>query len=320
LISFVIIGKNEGWKLRKCFQSIVDTINHNKITQYEIIYVDSNSSDDSIECAIDFKIIKIYKLTGETNAALGRNLGARESNGEVLFFIDGDMEILPEFFSEVYNEEKGLIYAFISGNYENHFYDFNGNFKNVELQYKDLTKDKFENVTGGLFLITKTLWVSVKGMKNSFKISEDIDLGLRIRRKGIPLLRKKEVAAKHHTISYLDPKRKWKDLINGNTLYAKSLLYREHILNKYIFSRIVRDDYSVIVLSFSLLMSLVFKSSLILIPYLLIILLKAIKISSKDLLKIAPLFFYYILRDIFTVIGFFIFFPKKNNQFKYEKL
>ena len=49
MISFIVIGRNEGWKLTKCFESIYDTINYNKLINYEIIYVDSASTDDSID-------------------------------------------------------------------------------------------------------------------------------------------------------------------------------------------------------------------------------------------------------------------------------
>jgi len=49
MIGFIIIGKNEGPKLVKCINSIKRTIDHNGIGEYEIIYVDSNSTDNSIE-------------------------------------------------------------------------------------------------------------------------------------------------------------------------------------------------------------------------------------------------------------------------------
>ena len=64
MISFIIIGKNEGAKLKKCFTSIVKTINENNIDAYEVIYVDSNSTDNSIDIAKKYNIIKIFKITG----------------------------------------------------------------------------------------------------------------------------------------------------------------------------------------------------------------------------------------------------------------
>jgi len=50
-LSFIIIGKNEGWKLSLCFDSVNRCIENNSILNYEIIYVDSQSADNSIEIA-----------------------------------------------------------------------------------------------------------------------------------------------------------------------------------------------------------------------------------------------------------------------------
>ena len=89
MISFIIIGRNEGQKLTKCFESVLNTIEFNSLRDYEVIYVDSNSTDDSIERAKKFNNIKIFRLTRDVNAAIARNLGVEKSKGDVLFFILG---------------------------------------------------------------------------------------------------------------------------------------------------------------------------------------------------------------------------------------
>ena len=80
MISFIVIGKNEAKYLARCIQSIRKTIEYNKLKKYEIIYVDSNSTDDSIKRVLKFKYVKIFKITSKPNAAIARNIGARESN------------------------------------------------------------------------------------------------------------------------------------------------------------------------------------------------------------------------------------------------
>ena len=105
-ISFIVIGRNEGWKLTRCLKSIIELIKHNNLSSYEIIYVDSNSTDDSIRVAMSFNDINVFRISGIFNAAIARNIGARESTGDVLFFIDGDMELNKEFLPSVYTTAR----------------------------------------------------------------------------------------------------------------------------------------------------------------------------------------------------------------------
>ena len=86
MISFIIIGRNEGWKLTKCLQSVFDTISFNNIDKYEVIYGDSKSEDDSIDRVKRFSNVSIISLTGEINAAIARNVGVNHSKGSVLFY------------------------------------------------------------------------------------------------------------------------------------------------------------------------------------------------------------------------------------------
>ena len=76
----------KGWKLNRCFESIFSTIDFNSINKYEIIYVDSKSHDNSIDIARKFKKIKIFSITGICNAAIARNIGAKEANGDCFIF------------------------------------------------------------------------------------------------------------------------------------------------------------------------------------------------------------------------------------------
>ena len=312
MISFIIIGRNEGWKLSKCIQSIIDLIEYNTIDKFEIIYVDSGSTDNSIEKAKEFEVVRIFKLTGNFNAAIARNVGSKEAKGDVYFFIDGDMEIKPNFLKAVYTVDSGLIDNFVSGHWINYFYDHSD--KLIKRENLDRpVKDIIEKVTGGLFLIKKETWDMVGGMNNKFKKSQDIDLGLRLAKRGIYLLRKKEFAAIHHTISYLNPKRMWQDFFNWNHLYGRSFLYRTHLFNRHVFERVFMHDYSAILLIISLI-SIVFSKVVWLSAFLLyftVILLRG-KFNLRKLV-------FYFLRDLSVLVGFFIFFPKEP-QFSYEKI
>ncbi len=184
MISFIVIGKNEGWRITKCLKSIFKCIEENSLKEFEIIYVDSNSTDDSREDAQKFKGVKVLNLIADCNAAIARNVGIKYSSGDTLFFIDGDMEIQSEFLGQVYHPAKGLSREFISGNWMNYNYDENDILIGKDLFLK-LDNDIIQSTTGGLFLIKRSTWEGIGGMRNMFKKSQDIDLGLRLSQKKI---------------------------------------------------------------------------------------------------------------------------------------
>lgn len=313
MISFIVIGRNEAKYLSKCFNSIITTIEQNNLRNYEIIYVDSNSEDNNIEISKSFLQIKIYQLTADYNAAIARNLGAEKSTGDILFFIDGDMEIESEFLEKVYSEEIGLKYNFVSGDFLNINYDYSGKYLNKERYFKNQkVLTQFE--VGGLFLIKREYWYSVGGMKNIFKRSQDIDFALRLAKKDIFLKRLPLIAAFHHTISYRDYKRKWEMIVNKCELFSRSLLYRMNVLNRFTYKRILFHDYSLVTLLLALLMIFLFDiSAVIFLSYFIVIMYRSVKNKGSILNNIL----YYIIRDIQVTMGFILFFPKEPKNINY---
>lgn len=203
MISFIIIGKNEGWRLEKCLQSIVSIVKQDKIVDHEIIYVDSRSTDNSIELAKQYGA-KAFLITGECNAAIARNIGAKEAIGDILFFIDGDMELFSGFLPKVLTQDGRLEYPFISGIFNDIIHDMDWNYLHTSRRHKlqEGDADSVETTTGGLFLIEHSLWDKVGGMDTRFKRSQDYDLGLRLSQMGCPLHRKAILLANHYMRQY----------------------------------------------------------------------------------------------------------------------
>ena len=88
LIGAVVIGRNEGERLRRCLESVRDQVHH-------VVYVDSGSSDASIELADQVGVETIGLTQGPFTAALGRRTGldhllARSPDMRYVQFIDGD--------------------------------------------------------------------------------------------------------------------------------------------------------------------------------------------------------------------------------------
>ena len=321
MISFIVIGRNEGLKLTKCFESIFKTIHENHLNNYEVIYVDSNSTDSSIDIAKNYNINKIFKITGKCNAAIGRNVGATESKGDILCFIDGDIEIVPSFFPLIYSEMNGLVFPFVSGKLVNFYYDNEGNLISNDPISPDL-EDSFENLTMGFFfLITRNDLFSVEGMRNIFKTGEDHDLGLRLRKnKKLSILRRKEVAAIHYTIDYHNKDRMWRDLFKGNQIYHRSFLYRKHFLNPFVYQKIIRSDYTLLILILAII-TIIFQSNLYLfIFYFILIFVKSLVIGKRNSNSLFSQYFYFVARDLMNLFGFFLFYPKEVKKIEYDPI
>jgi GT2 family glycosyltransferase len=92
-VGFVAIGRNEGERLKRCLLSL------RKVTE-TVIYVDSGSTDGSIEFAesLGIEVVDLDTSTGFTMAR-ARNAGWRRlleiaPDAEFVHFIDGDCELL----------------------------------------------------------------------------------------------------------------------------------------------------------------------------------------------------------------------------------
>lgn len=327
MISIIIVGKNEGWRLSKSINSAHALISYYPKLEFDIIYVDSLSTDDSISRAKLFSLTRIFEITGETNSAIARNIGAKESKGDILFFVDADMEIQLEFLGHALNERDELKFDYLTGHLDDYFYTMGYEFiESAPRTYKDNIpiNNQELNQNGGLFIINKRTWNEVGGMKNNYRRSQDLDLTIRLKRKGIKIIRIPYLAAKHHTIDYRNEKRMWKMLWQGNNLYP-GLIFRNHLLNMHVIKRVLRAEYTALLL-FIFFLSLFFSTGLIVFTgglYLIVLILRILLQSKKAKTKKNKILYFYeripfqILSDLSFWIGFLFFFPKnKNLQYK----
>lgn len=95
---FVVIGRNEGDRLRICLKSVC-------AVGARAVYVDSGSHDDSVACATGFglPVVELDPAIPFT-AARARNAGvdwlATQAPGiAFVHFIDGDCELVPDWFA-----------------------------------------------------------------------------------------------------------------------------------------------------------------------------------------------------------------------------
>jgi len=93
-LSVVVIGRNEGARLRRCLDSVRAMRYYG---QMELIYVDSGSSDGSVALAESLGAKTIALTPLRPTAALGRNAGWRTATGDIVFFLDGDTVVDKDF-------------------------------------------------------------------------------------------------------------------------------------------------------------------------------------------------------------------------------
>jgi hypothetical protein len=87
-ISVVVIGRNEGAHLTRCFESVLAS--DYPRDRLELVYVDSGSDDGSVDLARRFADRVIAARIGRARPGLARNLGWRQSTRDLVQFVDGD--------------------------------------------------------------------------------------------------------------------------------------------------------------------------------------------------------------------------------------
>lgn len=95
-ISVVVIGRNEGDRLVRCLESVFDA--DYRRGGLELIYVDTNSTDNSCERAEQLGARVIRITPSRPSAASGRNAGWRQARHALIQFLDGDTILHPDWF------------------------------------------------------------------------------------------------------------------------------------------------------------------------------------------------------------------------------
>ena len=319
MTSFIVIGRNIESTAEICFNSLFYSVQYAAITDCEILYIDSSSTDKTLVIVKRYPTIRVFKIEENYNAAAARNIGAQEAKGEYLIFLDGDMELQPEFLVNcLFDSSNRPKHDYISGDLVNYFYE-NSTFRfiNKAPYFGNLLREeKTESVVGGLFAINKKTFHSIGGMRTYYIRCEDYDFGLRLARRGIFLRRLNAVFVNHHTVSYIDVSRMKAMMNNGDFLYV-GLLNREHLLNPYFWKVFIRNSYSCFGL-FLCLCLIPFVGAASLFSYLLIIAAKSYLQRVSVNHNFFNFFLYFLLRDVQELAGTFFFFPKKNKVVVYK--
>ena len=113
LVSVVVIGRNEGERLLRCLRS-VDAMEIEG-WDVEVLYVDSGSTDGSVERAAAMGARTLALRPERPTAALGRNAGWRAAEGDYVLFLDGDTVLDPGFVRAALSSMKDAAIAIVWG-------------------------------------------------------------------------------------------------------------------------------------------------------------------------------------------------------------
>jgi glycosyltransferase involved in cell wall biosynthesis len=91
-LAIVLISKNQEWNIARLIESVLNETN-GKLSR-DIVLVDSASTDNTVEIACSYPI-RILRLRSDQTLtpAAGRYIGLQQSSGDLVLFLDGDMEL-----------------------------------------------------------------------------------------------------------------------------------------------------------------------------------------------------------------------------------
>jgi glycosyltransferase involved in cell wall biosynthesis len=184
IVSIVIIGRNEGQRLIDCLKSI----KKNDFTPelLEVIYVDSNSTDNSKEQAKLLGAAVFSVNSAQPTAALARNIGWQNSKAPYVLFLDGDTILDPSFLQKAVKEFSDPKIAVVFGNRRE--INPKHTIYNRILDLDWIFPTGYTDFCGGDALIRRSVLLEINGYDPKLIAGEEPEMCRRIREKGYLVL------------------------------------------------------------------------------------------------------------------------------------
>lgn len=181
-VGAVVIGRNEGERLILCLTSLGKQLN-------KIVYVDSGSTDNSLENAamMDIEVINL-NLNQPFTAARARNEGFRHliqvfPEVEYVQFVDGDCEVVSTWFNEsIVFIDSNQDYAAICGRRRERYPEQSIYNLMCDIEWNTPIGDA--KACGGDAMFRVKAFNQVEGYRNDLIAGEEPELCLRLRASG----------------------------------------------------------------------------------------------------------------------------------------
>ena len=183
-VTVVVIGRNEGDRLARCLDS-VHAMRYPS-DRVEIIYVDSDSTDDSVRLAKCKDAIVLEVKPERPAAAIGRNAGWRAADTEFVLFLDGDTILDPDFLGRAMAEFADPAVAVVFGHRRE--IDTRGSLYNRALDLDWVFPLGPFDFCGGDAVMRRSVLAEVGGYDDTLIAGEEPDLCGRMRSLGHVIL------------------------------------------------------------------------------------------------------------------------------------
>lgn len=200
-LSIIILNYNTKELTSKCVRSLINLYREQiERKEFELILVDNNSSDGSIQSFEKIKFIKLVKNKENYGFSKGNNIGTKKTQGEYILFLNSDTRIenqglikMIDFLQR--NPKVGVLGGKLV-NPDGSQQASCGNFYsliNLPLIFSEWIgfrkkPTKIQNVdwvSGGSMMIRRELFEELKGFdENFFMYMEDMELCFRVKKRG----------------------------------------------------------------------------------------------------------------------------------------
>lgn len=218
-VGIVAIGKNEGKRLITALASAI-------ATRCFVVYVDSGSSDDSVNAAskIGARVVELDTKNQKFTAARARNAGLKElieknPNIEFVQFIDGDCDLQPGWIEraiETLQQDKTL--AVVCGRRREKFPNASVYNRLCDIEWD--TPVGPADACGGDAMFRRTMLEEVGGYDASLIAGEEPELCRRLAAKGFGILRI-DAEMTHHDADITSFSQWWKRNVRAGHAFAQ---------------------------------------------------------------------------------------------------
>ena len=215
----VVIGRNEGERLKRCLQSISGFIER-------VVYVDSGSTDDSVAFvrSLGADVVELDMATPFT-AARARNEGSRKLLKRLpaldyIFFVDGDCEVVkdwPEKATRFLDEHPDV--AVVWGRRRERFPERSVYNMLCDIEWSDFPIGEIK-ACGGDIVMRANAFRQVAGYRADLICGEEPEMCVRLRQAGWLIWRLGEEMTLHDAAMYHFGQW-WKRMVRGGYGFAQ---------------------------------------------------------------------------------------------------